>query len=369
MMKILVISSEFPPGPGGLGSHAYSLCKSLRRNGHHLYVLSPGDYLGQQEIESFDHTQQFEIKRFKRKGFLTYPMRFIDTASVIRSVLPDEIFVSGKFPVWMIRWLKRKWPGLPVKVFLHGSETQLPQKWARWLFNRNLQKADVLYPVSRFTHNLIPEKIKNGHTFQIVPNGIDIDELRQMDNQTIPYTLQGNPCLLTIGNVTPRKGQHRVIRMLPDLIKRYPNLHYHMVGMPTHKMALIELAKKLGVSQYITFHGHIKDRSSLASYYKGCDIFIMLSENQKDGDVEGFGIAILEANYFGKPAIGARGCGIEQAICNNYNGILVDGDHAGETIRAISSLQEETEQYREQAYKWSMAHNWDNIVKDLHIES
>ena len=42
------------------------------------------------------------------------------------------------------------------------------------------------------------------------------------------------------------------------------------------------------------------------------------------GDVEGFGIAILEANALGIPAIGALGCGIEDAIENYSSGILIN---------------------------------------------
>jgi len=233
------------------------------------------------------------------------------------------------------------------------------------LFNYNLKRADLLYPVSRFTYQLLPEKLRNGHPFQIIPNGIDLREMEELNRQAPPNQLKGSPSLLTIGNVTPRKGQHRVIRVLPELIKQYPDLHYHIVGMPTNKKTLVETATNLGVNSYITFHGHIKDRVSLASYYKACDIFIMLSENQDDGDVEGFGIAILEANFFGKPVIGAKGCGIEQAVRDHYNGILVDGDHPREVSEAINTITQDPVNFKKQAMNWSLEHDWNHIVKNF----
>ena len=41
------------------------------------------------------------------------------------------------------------------------------------------------------------------------------------------------PQLITVGNLTQRKGQHNMINALPELLKKYPDLHYHCVGIPT----------------------------------------------------------------------------------------------------------------------------------------
>ena len=54
------------------------------------------------------------------------------------------------------------------------------------------------------------------------------------------------------------------------------------------------------------------------------DIFIMMSEMTESGDVEGFGIAIIEANSLGLPSIGTLGSVLKmllklifQVSCNN----------------------------------------------------
>jgi phosphatidylinositol alpha-1,6-mannosyltransferase len=216
-----------------------------------------------------------------------------------------------------------------------------------------------------FTYTLLPETIRNGHAYQVIPNGIDIQELEVLDQASLPTDLQGNPSLLTVGNVTPRKGQHRVIKALPEIIRHFPQVHYHIVGLPTNKKELSQLAEQLGVSSHVTFHGQIQDRTHLASYYKGCDIFIMLSENQPNGDVEGFGIAILEANFFGKPAIGAKGCGIEEAIRQQYNGSLVEGNNPEEIVDAIKAITNHTIPYQIQARIWSRDHDWNNLVDNM----
>ena len=54
-------------------------------------------------------------------------------------------------------------------------------------------------------------------------------------------------------------------------------------------------AKKLNIQDNIVIHGALSDEE-LNKLLNKCKIFIMLSENLDNGDVEGFGIAIIEAN-------------------------------------------------------------------------
>jgi phosphatidylinositol alpha-1,6-mannosyltransferase len=88
----------------------------------------------------------------------------------------------------------------------------------------------------------------------------------------------------------------------------------------------------------------------------------MLSETQPDGDTEGFGIAILEANYFGKPAIGAKGCGIDDAIKDGFNGRLVDGGKPEEVAEALKDIMENYTAYSARAKKWALRHDWKILI-------
>ena len=53
-MRLLLSSSEFPPGPGGIGSHAFQVARNLLGLGWEVKVLSPQDYSTDEEIESFN---------------------------------------------------------------------------------------------------------------------------------------------------------------------------------------------------------------------------------------------------------------------------------------------------------------------------
>src|SRR5258707_15318707 len=64
-MRLLIVSSEFPPGPGGLGTHAYELAAQLSRIGWEVIVLTSQDYASKDEVKAFNDRQQFRVVTFR----------------------------------------------------------------------------------------------------------------------------------------------------------------------------------------------------------------------------------------------------------------------------------------------------------------
>jgi phosphatidylinositol alpha-1,6-mannosyltransferase len=215
--------------------------------------------------------------------------------------------------------------------------------------------------VSAFTASLLPEWIRKKRVIDIIPNGIDFNLLNNLSSR-LEVELKGWPRLITIGHLSPRKGQHRVIRALPELLKKYPDIQYHMVGRPINQVHLQQLADKLGVSDHVSFHGVVAAHADLASWYRAADIFMLLSENQPNGDVEGFGIVALEANVFGVPVIGAKYCGVEDAVEVAKSGFLVDGDDPVEISTAVEACIASMEELKKGSVEWAKKHDWDQIV-------
>ncbi len=363
--NILLVSSEYPPGPGGIGNHAYSLTKALADRGYFVTVVTNADYANPIKVDEFDHKQKenISIKRIFNTGIKTYYNRIREVKRVISSNDVGTVLLSGKFSLWIggvLKYLGYKFNSVAV---LHGSEVKMSNILFKRFTDYCISKADYLVPVSAFTHSLLSDELQK-KPFRIVENGIDIGEMNLLDEaDTDKLKLPGNPALLTVGNVTPRKGQHRVIKALPEIIKKFPDVHYNIVGLPTYEKEFADLAQSLGVGRYVTFHGRLPERSDLATAYKKADCFIILSENQPDGDVEGFGIVILEANYFGLPAIGAKGCGIEDAIEDDYNGYLVDGDDSKEISDKLSLVLNSREKMSINSVEWANNHSWERIVE------
>ena len=149
---------------------------------------------------------------------------------------------------------------------------------------------------------------------------------------------------------------------LPLLIDKYPDLEYHIVGIPTEKEYISNLSKDLGVFNHIIFHGKVSEKIKW-KLLDSSSIFIMLSENTSYGDVEGFGIAILEANSLGIPSIGSKGCGIEDAINGGKSGILIDAHHPESVFYAVNKINKDYPEFSENAIRWSEKFRWNKIIK------
>lgn len=360
--RILVVSSEYPPGPGGIGFHAYSLTSALCREGCRVAVLCNADYADPALVKKFDVGEPYPIRRFRRRRGLTMLLRCLDLWRAISDLRPKHVIVTGRFPIWMmpLMLLNRV---RPVRhVIFHGHETILGSAFARRLTIFTLRFCNILYPVSHFSAGKVPTRTAQRRPLHVIPNGIDGHTLSLYPTDQVQGRLEGSPVLLTVGHTSPRKGQHRVIRALPTLRRRFPDACYHIVGRDVNNRGLEALARELGVLDMIRFHPPVFPHENLGLYYTSADVFMLLSENQPNGDVEGFGIVALEANYFGTPVVGAKDCGVEDAVSHGNSGCLVDGDDADEITDAVEFILEHRAT-KQAARDWARSHDWSRIVK------
>lgn len=353
MPKVLILTSEFPPQPGGIGNHAFHLAKGLQVNGYDVTVVSDQRSDNGEAEKGFDGQVSFRVVRIPRKAFI-----FISYFNRIRTAFSegknaDIILSSGKFSLWMGALLSF-FQKMKFVAVVHGSEIKLRNPFLRKLTAFSLKRYDTVIAVSEFTKSLVSHlNLKN---ISVIPNGFEIGkpEIQKINKDQMPV-------LITVGNVTERKGQHNVIKALPSLLKKFPDLKYQIVGIPTDKKKLEKLSLALGVENSVEFYGKVEEKVKKELLSKS-DVFVMLSEKTKDGDVEGFGIAILEANALGVPAIGAKDCGIEDAINQGHSGKLIDTKSPQQFEKALTEILNNYQTYSNGAKDWSTGFTWDKIL-------
>ncbi len=368
MKKILLVSSEFPPGPGGIGQHAASLSLALANSGYDIDIYSNIDYADEQSILEYKTNLPTSIKLtpFERDGWRTYINRIRVILKVIKQESYSHFIFTGKFPLWIGGLVKVLYSErIKIDCFIHGSEVNPRNPVIRKITHWALHKADIIWCVSEFTRSLLPHKIRLGKDIRLLPNGIYLDEWPEPNSVKSFTDWKGQPKLLTVGSISRRKGQHRVVKSLPELVKSFPQLHYHIVGMEGDSKDLRNLVSDLNMGNHVTFHGRLKDKEELARAYTTADLLMMLSENQQDGDVEGFGIVVLEANLYGIPVLGAIGCGLEDAIQPGTNGELVDGNNSIQISLNVKRLLEGRNNYRESMKVWVEKHDWVVLSKEF----
>ena len=100
--------------------------------------------------------------------------------------------------------------------------------------------------------------------------------------------------LLSVARLIPKNKFQLMIKALPSLVKKIPDVKWIIVGDGEEKDSLVALAKELDVEQYILFAGSIFSEEDLAPYFLSSQLFIHPSS---------VGLSIMHAFGYGLPVI------------------------------------------------------------------
>ena len=242
---ILIVTSEFPPQPGGIGNHAYNLATYLKANGCAVKVIADQRSKEGKEEAVFDASLDFSVQRVKlyKWRFIMYFKRVMLTFAAFNST--SYVIATGKFSLWNVGFCSFFFNQKTLAI-IHGTEVNFKSSLLRKSIDFSLKRFHNIVAVSNYTKTLVKHLNKE---VKVIPNGINVSEWK---NTKIKISLQGHPVLSTVGRVSSRKGQLNVIKHLPELIKHFPDIHYHCIGIPTEAKAFMEIAKSLKVA--ITYY-------------------------------------------------------------------------------------------------------------------
>jgi colanic acid/amylovoran biosynthesis glycosyltransferase len=128
--------------------------------------------------------------------------------------------------------------------------------------------------------------------------------------------------ILTIARLVEKKGHMYAIKAISRLVCKYENIQYLIAGDGPLFEELNELTEELKIKNYIKFLGTV-DENEVIELYEKADIFILPSVTAKDGDKEGQGLVLQEAQAKGIPVISTYHNGIPEGVVDGKSGFLV----------------------------------------------
>jgi phosphatidylinositol alpha-1,6-mannosyltransferase len=247
--------------------------------------------------------------------------RFFDALRAIRRARPDVLFAGTLFSSGLLVFLTSRLFRIPYAVHVYGTDLTTRrrsppmQRVARMV----LRNAARVLVISDFGERAAAEYgVDASRIVKIVPP-VDTERFAPASRKS-----DGPPLLLTVARLVPRKGHDTVIRALPLVLARIPDVQYAIVGDGPERGRLEALARELGVERAVQFAGAVVD---VVPWYQSCDLFVMMSRDE-EGEVEGFGISFTEAAACGKPTIGGRSGGTAEAVLDGVTGLLVDDERS-----------------------------------------
>lgn len=192
--------------------------------------------------------------------------------------------------------------------------------------------------ISHYTEGRIQALLPGART-TVVPSGVDYDRFQSSREQ--PSNVP--PTILTVGAVKPRKGHHILLEAFARVRTRLPDARWHVAGnfdFPDYAEILRRRIKELGLNDAVAFLGRIDERTLIQEYHR-CAVFALPSVNVGDA-YEGYPLVFAEAGACGKPVLGTRGNGSEEAIQDGLNGLLVPQGDVDATAGALLQLLTDT---------------------------
>ena len=167
--------------------------------------------------------------------------------------------------------------------------------------------------------------------------------------------------LISIGALVERKGFHRVIEVLPELLAKQPNLHYLVVGGsgPEGDMRadLEKQVRALQLQSRVHFLGSMPSEQ-LKWPLSAADIFVLATSN------EGWANVFLEAMACGLPVIATDVGGNAEVVCKPDLGTIVPFGDRQALSKALSAAPE-TDWNSANVRQYAVENAWDTRVERL----
>jgi phosphatidyl-myo-inositol dimannoside synthase len=345
-MTALLVSRVFPPATGGSGRWFHEVYSRLPRES---VVVAAGEH---RRAGEFDAATGLRIRRlplslptwgyFSLRGFGGYRRLFRTLKRLVREEGIRSVHAGCVLPEGWLAWMLGRWRGLPYSVFVHGEELNIGRQSRElgWMMRRVFARAERVIVNSRNTERLLADGwgVAAGRVTVLHP-GVDTERFvpeggrrkaeggnqrSEVGETTHPFTPSPRHplTLLTVGRLQKRKGQDMLIRALPRIRDAVPGAVYEIVGDGDQRPALERLARETGVADCVRFVGEIGD-AGLVRAYQQCDLFV-LPNREVDGDIEGFGMVLVEAQACGKPVIAGDSGGTAETMRRGVTGEIVD---------------------------------------------
>jgi len=326
-MKVAILTRDYPPAIGGIATHVEGLVKALRRMG-----VEADLYVGRHDVKTL--LLPFDI-----------PLKEYDVVHV--QSLPYGALVFGVPLVVTVH--------SPVlEEFAHYRNALKVASLPAFVMERvSLSRAGAVLAVSPQTradllrrYGLEPERV------EVIGNGVDCERFSGRKDAT---SRSSTKRVLVVSRLEPRKNVREAIEAVAELPRGSCDLV--IAGDGSERVALVELAKKLGAAEAVHFLGRV-DEASLPDVYGGSAIFLTTSSS------EGFGLSLLEAMSSNCACVASDLPAHRALIEHGVSGMIYRS--RGELVSYLKDLlssPEKAERLGEAARQVASGHTWEKVAE------
>ena len=376
-MRIFILSWEYPPRiVGGISRHVEGIAENLSKLDNEVHVIT----LDFPEAPNFEKKEKLFIHRVKveiptqdfYKWVLLFNHFFEKRVGYIVHNFgkPDIVHVHD----WLttlagiaLKHLLR----VPLVLTFHSTESKRAlgirteeskmihsiEWWGSFEATRVIVVSHHLKEEVIGLYNLPSDKVK------VIYNGINLERFNfTIDKEGFRNFLGlsiKDKVILAVGRLSWHKGFDNLIRSLPMVLSRFPDVKLIIVGDGYMKKDLENLVYTLGLENKVKLLGFLKDED-LFKIYKISDLLVIPS------NYEPFGIVALEGMAAGLPIIATSVDGLKEVI--NDVGLLVPSNHPSNLAQAIINVLSDESLFKElkkKSIERVKRFSWESLCREL----
>jgi len=391
-MRIAVLTSSYPRFQGdGTAPFVMSISNALANLGHTVQVVAPYDISVQEDFES-----PVPVKRFKyiwpRKCHIMGHARslkadvklrfssilllpFFSIASIVnlikvcRKIDAQIIHAHWVLPNGFAAAIVSKLLGIPFIISLHGSDIFTADKnflfraVAKWTF----KQSSYVTACSQELHDRA-KQINEDIRIEVVPWGADPEVFKPLENREEirkKYSWSADVIIVsTLGRMVHKKGFSQLIDIIPSLQSCQQDFRIVIGGSGPLEDELKEKISRMNLSETVSFPGRIP-WDEVPQFLGASDVFVLPSQRDKAGNLDGLPTVLLEAMACGLPCVASDVGGVRLVIAPGRNGILIAPNAANELIDGLRQLIDDKATRKElsQEARRSVVErfNWENV--------
>ena len=273
---------------------------------------------------------------------------------------------AGRNILVLLRRLK-----MPLVTTLH-TVLREPDANQRIVLEEIAQLSDRMVVMSELAAELLRDVYSvPGGKIDVIPHGVPDMSFMDPNYYKDKFGTEGKSVLLTFGLLSPNKGIENVIRALPAILARHPNVTYIVSGV-THphirrregeryREELQALAAQLGVASHLILNNRFVSAEELVEHVGAADIYI--TPYRQEAQVVSGTLAI--ALGAGKAIISTPYWHAKELLADK-RGVLVPFDNPDAIAEAVIALLEndaERHAMRKRAYLYSRGTTWSKTAR------
>jgi len=257
------------------------------------------------------------------------PWSFGRDAISLRSVWSAQAWPSGQYDFVLCHFgphgrkaVLARAAGLiegPVVTVFHGNDLYTYPKQFRFpIYKPLIEKGDLFFCISERGREQLQKMGCPGDRIEVLRMGVDTELFCPGDCKRGERVR-----ILTVARLVESKGICTAMKAMAGIEFDY---EWHLVGTGPMEEELRQEASQLGVSERVRFRGALSV-AEVREELQLSDLFVLTPEEDRNGEIEGIPVALMEAMACELAVVSTRHSGIEELIEDGCSGLLaMEGD-------------------------------------------